>query len=351
MLLILAEKKLVGHPGNVIADYQMAGKLLRGLLLRFRHRAALLKIVGKQFSQASDRTLRVLGDERVAVNVREKKTFQLSVLGASRFTESRQPLGDAADIVVGSRTGLLDERFRIGDEVADQVVDHVTQGFIKFQARTCSGMRRFDPGVDVREKRDFVPQRVQIEQIGFERVVEVGGVVGDFVDPVDKLRFEGRTQVEQILGQLRMRGGRVIPGMLHDAFADFKRQVEAVEFNVTMFEMLHDAKRMQVVIEAAAVDAHQLIEFSFAGMAKGRVANIVHQGERFNEFRVDAQCGGHGAGDLRDFERVGQPIAKMIGETGAEDLRFCFQTPERAGVDDAVAVARIFAAVGVREFR
>src|SRR5258708_32928140 len=107
MLLILAEKKLVGHPGNVIADYQVAGKLLRGLLLRFRHSAALLEIVGKQFSQASDRTLRVLGDERVPVNVREKKTFQLSVLGASRFAESRHPLGEAADIVVGWRTELL----------------------------------------------------------------------------------------------------------------------------------------------------------------------------------------------------------------------------------------------------
>src|SRR5260370_41981628 len=106
MFVILAEEKLVGHPGNVIADYQMAGKLLRGLLLRFRHRAALLKVVGKQFGQASDRTLRVLGDERVAVNVREKKTFQLSVLGARRFTESRQPVRDAAGIVVGSARGL-----------------------------------------------------------------------------------------------------------------------------------------------------------------------------------------------------------------------------------------------------
>jgi hypothetical protein len=351
MLLILPEEKLVGHPGNVIADYQVAGKLLRGMLLRFRHRAALLKIVGKQFGQAGDRTPRVLGDERVVINVREKKAFQLSVLRASCLTESRQPLRDAPDIVVGSRAGLLDKRFRIGDQVADQVIDHVTQGFIKFQASTCSGMRRFDPGVDVREKRDFVPQRVQIEQIGFERVVEVGGVVGDFVDPVNELGFKRRPQVQQILGQFRMRGGRVIPGMLDDAFADFKRQVEAVEFNVTMFEMLHDAKRMQVVIEAAAVDAHQLIEFSFAGMAKGRVANIVHQGQSLNELCVDPQSGGHRAGDLGDFKRVCKSIAKVIGEAGAEDLRFCFQTPERARVDDAVAVARIFAAVGVREFR
>jgi hypothetical protein len=65
--------------------------------------------------------------------------------------------------------------------------------------------------------------------------------------------------------------------MLHDAFADFKRQVETVEADVAVLEVLYDAKRMQVVIKAAAVDAHQFVEFSLSGMAKGRVTNIVHQ--------------------------------------------------------------------------
>jgi len=77
---------------------------------------------------------------------------------------------------------------------------------------------------------------------------------------------------------------------------------------------------------------------------------IVHQGERLNEFRVEAQGRAHRAGNLCDFKRVGQPIAKMIGEAGAEDLRLRFEPPECAGMDDAVAVARIFAAVGMRGF-
>jgi hypothetical protein len=86
-------------------------------------------------------------------------------------------------------------------------------------------------------------------------------------------------------------------------------------------------------------------------MAKGRVADVVHQGQSLDEFRVDAQGGGNGARNLGDFERMCQPIAKMIGEAGAENLCFCFQAPKRAGMDDAVAVARIFAAVSVRGFR
>jgi hypothetical protein len=139
--------------------------------------------------------------------------------------------------------------------------------------------------------------------------------------------------------------------MLHDAFADFKGQIQAVEFDVTMFEVLHDAKRMQVVIKAAAVGAHQFVEFSFAGMAEGRVTDVVHEGERLYEFRVDAQGGGHCPGNLSDFERVGQPIAKVVGKARAEDLSFGFETPESAGMDDAVAVARVFAAVRMRRFR
>jgi hypothetical protein len=139
--------------------------------------------------------------------------------------------------------------------------------------------------------------------------------------------------------------------MLDDAFADFECQIQPVKTDVAMLEVLHDTQGMQVVIEAAAVGAHQLVEFSFPSVAEGWVANIVHQGQRLDEFGVDAQGGGHRPGNLGDFEGVSQAIAKMVGEAGAEDLSFCFEPPECAGMDDAVAVARIFAAVGMRGFR
>jgi hypothetical protein len=86
-------------------------------------------------------------------------------------------------------------------------------------------------------------------------------------------------------------------------------------------------------------------------MAKGRVADVMHQGQRLDEFCVDAQGGGHGAGNLGDFERVRKPIAKVVREARAENLSFCFEPPERAGMDDPVAVARILAAVSVSRFR
>jgi len=79
--------------------------------------------------------------------------------------------------------------------------------------------------------------------------------------------------------------------------------------------------------------------------------DVVYQGQRLDEFCVDMKGRGHGAGNLGDFERVRQSVAKMIGKTGAEDLGFCLETSKRAGVNDAVAVARVFAAIGMGSFR
>ena len=59
----------------------------------------------------------------------------------------------------------------------------------------------------------------------------------------------------------------------------------------------------------------------------------------------------HGPRDLRDFQRMRQPVAKMIGEAHGEDLRLRFQPAESARMDHAVAVARVVVAVGMLRLR
>jgi hypothetical protein len=118
-----------------------------------------------------------------------------------------------------------------------------------------------------------------------------------------------------------------------------------------MLELLDDAKGMQIVIEATAVRGHQFVEFAFAGVTEGRVANIVNERERFGELGVQAERGGNGACDLRDFERMRQAIAEMVGVARGEDLRLGFETAERAGMNNAVAVARVVTAVRMRGLR
>ena len=143
----------------------------------------------------------------------------------------------------------------------------------------------------------------------------------------------------------------VIAGVLDDAFADFEGQVQAAEGGVALLEIFDDAKSVQIVVEDQAVLAHGGVQRFFARVAERRMADVVHQGQGFGEIDIEIQGSGDGAGDLRDFERVGEAVAEVVGVAAGEDLRLGFEAAESAGVNDAVAVALKIIAVGMRRFR
>ncbi len=93
-----------------------------------------------------------------------------------------------------------------------------------------------------------------------------------------------------------------------------------------------------------------MFERFLAGVAEGRMADVVDQSQGLGEIDVEAQRSGDGAGDLRDFEGVGEAVAEVVGVAAGEDLRLGFQAAESAGVNDAVAVALEIVAVGMRGF-
>src|SRR3990167_1476533 len=136
--------------------------------------------------------------------------------------------------------------------------------------------------------------------------------------------------------------------MLDDALAHFKREVEPGEGGVALLEALDDAQGVEVVVKLVAAGAHQLVELVFAGVAEGRVADVMHERQRFAEVGVEPERPGDGAADLRHFERVGQTVAEVVGVAPGEDLRLGLEAAESAGVDDAVAVALVVVAVRVR---
>ena len=110
--------------------------------------------------------------------------------------------------------------------------------------------------VDFTKKRNFLAQNGEIQKPGFERVVRIGSVVSNFIDPVDELRFEGRTQIEKVLRKLRKVRRGIIARMLDDTFANFKCKIQAWEIEVALLEPFNDAQRVQIVIETAAMRAH-----------------------------------------------------------------------------------------------
>src|ERR1700736_1885925 len=112
--------------------------------------------------------------------------------------------------------------------------------------------------------------------------------------------------------------------------------------------MFDDSEGVQIVIEAATMSAHQFIEFMFTGMAEWRMANVMNERQSLHKRRVQSQCIRNSTGDLRDFDRVRQAIAKMIGETHGKNLGLGFQAAKGARVNNTIAVANIIVAVGMR---
>ena len=128
--------------------------------------------------------------------------------------------------------------------------------------------------------------------------------------------------------------------MFHDALAHLKRKIQSGKIQIALLELLDDPQRMKIVIEALAMLAHAFVELLFSGVAEGRVADVVNQSESLGKIGVDSQRARHRARDLRHFQRVREPVAKMVGETHGEDLRLRFEPAKRARVNHAVAVAR-----------
>ncbi len=177
-----------------------------------------------------------------------------------------------------------------------------------------------------------------LKQTRLNAIVEIGRKVGDLVGEVDQLRFKRRALIEKILGELGMLLGGVVARVLDDALANAEREVESAMRGVTLFEVLDDAQRMDVVVEAAAVTAETAVERALAGVSEGRMADVVNQSERLREIFIQAKRGCRGARDLRDLHGVGQAAAKVVGGAAGKDLRLARETAKGARLHDALAI-------------
>src|SRR5579863_7155221 len=135
--------------------------------------------------------------------------------------------------------------------------------------------------------------------------------------------------------------------MFDDAFTDFKGEVEPAESRVAHFEVFHDAQRVQVVIEKVTVRPHGCVQRFFSSVPEGRMAYIMHQGERFHQVDVQPELSSNGAGNLRYLNSVSKAIAEMVGVTTGENLRLSLQPAKRARMDDAITIALKIVAVGM----
>ncbi len=85
-------------------------------------------------------------------------------------------------------------------------------------------------------------------------------------------------------------------------------------------------------------------------MPERRMTDIVHQGESFNQINIEPKLRGDGARNLRNFKRMSQPVAEMIGVPPGENLRLGLKPAKSARMNHAVAVTLKVVAVRMRGF-
>src|SRR5580704_17068518 len=126
--------------------------------------------------------------------------------------------------------------------------------------------------------------------------------------------------------------------VLDQAFQLLEGQVRAVESGVTPLQFGHQAQAVAVMVEAAEWGLAG-VERGLAGMAERRVAEVMTERDRLAKVLIEPKGLGQSAGDLRDFDRMGEAGAEMVAFMMDEHLRLMGKAAKGGGMDDAVAVA------------
>jgi hypothetical protein len=83
----------------------------------------------------------------------------------------------------------------------------------------------------------------------------------------------------------------------------------------------------------------KLVQHTLSNMAKGRMPQVMGQGNGFGQVFVQPKGSGDGAGHLGDFQSVGQPGAVVIPNGGEKNLGLMLQAAERLAVNNAIAIS------------
>src|SRR5262245_24856569 len=122
--------------------------------------------------------------------------------------------------------------------------------------------------------------------------------------------------------------------MLEYPLARLEGEIEPVEGAVALLQQIHDAQALQIVLEAA-VRLHAGVECVLPCVSERCMTQIMSQRDRFGQVLLQA---------------MSKPGAEEVAFVVDEDLRLVFEAAERVGVDDAVAVALVFAPPARRRF-
>jgi hypothetical protein len=128
--------------------------------------------------------------------------------------------------------------------------------------------------------------------------------------------------------------------VLDDTLANAESQIQPAKFDMPAFKVFDNAQGVQIVIEAKTMLAQGFVEGAFAGVSKGRMANVMNQGKRFGKCIVKAKRRRDRPRDLRHLHGVGEAAAEVVGVAVCKDLGLAGKAPEGPRMNDARSITR-----------
>src|SRR5262249_9148793 len=149
----------------------------------------------------------------------------------------------------------------------------------------------------------------------------------DLVGEIGELRLQARLlAADEALADVTELASIGERAVLEDTFAALETEIEAVEARVALLQLVDDSQRLQVVLEAAEF-AHAAVQRVLAGVAEGRMPEVVSQRYSLDQRLVQRERPGDGARDLRHLDRMRHTRAVQITFVIDEHLRLVGQAP------------------------
>src|SRR5262245_39196581 len=126
--------------------------------------------------------------------------------------------------------------------------------------------------------------------------------------------------------------------VLGQALQRLVAQIKSIEACILALKPRHHPEALRIVVKPTEGCGCRR-QSSLARVAKGRVAQIVSQGERLGQILVEPKHAGHSAGDLRHLQTMREARSIVVPLMEYEHLRLVGEASEGGGVHDAVPVA------------
>jgi hypothetical protein len=120
--------------------------------------------------------------------------------------------------------------------------------------------------------------------------------------------------------------------MLKDTVNNFHGQVETSSI---FLQFLYDS---QALIDMMKTSRQEFSKDTLTGMAEGRMAEVMTQGNRFGEVFVQAQGSSHSPGDLAYFKGMSQSGSVVVPFRREKNLRLILQATESFTIQNAISI-------------